>query len=108
MLDSRRVPRRLRNADATMSTPGLRLPSRWTSSGFVDTWLSCRGSVFAYWLDARRAEVANRRMPSLPNVEELEVLERLAPRCGPCGAGRVAVRLGVQDGLVMMPALRNE
>src|SRR5262245_22974280 len=47
-------------------------------------------------LDYALHEIPERRMPPLPIVEELEVLEELGARCRPSGPGRVVDQLNLQ------------
>src|SRR5438128_166005 len=70
----------------------------WTCPGFVDTWVtvSCHRFLFAPPLERPRAEIAERRMPPPPVVEDLEVIEQLAARRRPRGPRRVVDELDLQ------------
>src|SRR5215510_16402782 len=56
----------------------------------------CLCFVFALPLECSGAEIAKRRMPPLPIVEELEVVEELGPGRRPSGPGHVVDKLDLQ------------
>ena len=68
----------------------------WTCPGFVDTWVKLPMLRVALPLEGPGAEIAERRMPPLPVVEDLEVLEELGARRGPRGPRRVVDQLDLQ------------
>src|SRR2546426_1135400 len=65
-------------------------PVSWTPG------LSCHRFLFAPPLERPRAEIAERRMPPPPVVEDLEVIEQLAARRRPRGPRRVVDELDLQ------------
>src|SRR2546428_9148164 len=73
-----------------MMTAGGLAPVSWTPG------LSCHRFLFAPPLERPRAEIAERRMPPPPVVEDLEVIEQLAARRRPRGPRRVVDELDLQ------------